>query len=82
MAIFMAGMRLCYTLESLPSSLTTKSSACRFDNWYPNTILCGVTWLQVVDGELRGGRKRETTRTDVIRWDAHGIPGGPLSHAI
>ncbi|KAK7709529.1 hypothetical protein SLS63_013207 [Diaporthe eres] len=49
----------------------------RFDSWSPDAVLVGVTWLQVVDGELFGGYKEETTRADVITWDTKGIPGGP-----
>lgn len=51
----------------------------RFDYWGRDTVYEGVTWLQVVDGNLCGSWQPKTTRKEVICWDGNGIPGGLLS---
>lgn len=51
----------------------------RFDYWQPKTVYRGVTWLEMVDGVLHGGYQEVTKRSDVIKWDKEGIPGGPLT---
>ncbi|KAB5585203.1 hypothetical protein GE09DRAFT_1048364 [Coniochaeta sp. 2T2.1] len=53
----------------------------RFDYWYEGTVLRDVTWLQIVDGRLRGGLHKITTRADVIEWDETGVPGSFLDEA-
>ncbi|KAK8058095.1 hypothetical protein PG994_008543 [Apiospora phragmitis] len=51
----------------------------RFNYWYEGTALRDVQWLQLDDkGRLCGERVPVTKRADVVRWDEHGIPGGPL----
>lgn len=54
----------------------------RFDYWYPDTVLRGVTWLQIADGELCGGYQETSTRADVVKWDKDGIHGGAVSQTI
>lgn len=58
------------------SVITGKKPAHRFDYWYADTVLHGVTWLQSVNGKLRGGLQDTTTRADLVEWDKTGIPGG------
>lgn len=56
--------------------ITDEKPVRRFDYWYEGTVLRGVTWLQVVDGRLRGEYQEKTTRNDVVGWDHNGLPGG------
>jgi hypothetical protein len=62
--------------------ITDKSPARRFHYWYDKTVLRDVTWLQMVDGRLRGGYQESTTRADVVEWDKNGIPGGFVDGAV
>jgi len=47
----------------------------RFDYWYEETLLTHVTWLEMVNGRLRGGLQKTTTHADVVEWDRTRVPG-------
>jgi len=54
----------------------------RFDVWYDETVYRNVTWYEVVDGRLKGGKKETTTRADLIEWDKMGVPGEFLDETL
>lgn len=54
--------------------LTNVKPERRFQHWQEATILFGVTWYRLVNGMLVGGYQAETTRAQLVEWDAKGIP--------
>ncbi|KAI1865530.1 uncharacterized protein JN550_008287 [Neoarthrinium moseri] len=66
-----------FTRKPISVISTTKPDR-RFDHWSPDSVYENVNWLQVVDGQWRGGFQAVTRRADVITWDKHGIPQGKI----
>ena len=46
----------------------------RFSYFQPETVLCGVTWLQLKNSVLQGSYIDEMRREVAIRYDKEGLP--------